>query len=77
MRQGISPEMAALLLAQEQGLLLDDLGRAVEQSFRYGRARDFEREILSKRVMNHKIEMARCPVHQAKSTKPRKLRDRF
>lgn len=46
-----------LLYAEEWGLLSDELGQAVAQSFRYDSAESLEHEILTKRVNSHKIEV--------------------
>ena len=43
------------------GLLSDEIGRSVAQSFQYGCAKELEHEILAKRVNGHKIEMIKHP----------------
>lgn len=50
-----------LLYAEEWGLMSDDVGKAVAQSFYYDCAEAFEHELLPKRVRDHKIEMIKCP----------------
>lgn len=67
MASDISKNINDLLYAEEWGLLQDDVGRAIAQSFHYDCAGTFEHELLSKRVSNHKIDMARCPFPQPKS----------
>ncbi len=62
-----SKDISDLLYAEEWGLLLDDVGRAIAQTFQYGCAEEFEHKLLSKRVNNHKIDMARCPFPSPKS----------
>ncbi|PHS12916.1 MAG: hypothetical protein COA78_07750 [Blastopirellula sp.] len=57
----ISQQNQKLLVAQENGLLNDEVGRAVETCFRYGCAGAFENEYLDKITSSHAISMARCP----------------
>ncbi|PHS04366.1 MAG: hypothetical protein COA78_16695 [Blastopirellula sp.] len=57
----ISQQNQKLLVAQENGLLDNEVGRAVERCFRYGCAGTFENEYLDKITSSHAISMARCP----------------